>query len=127
MNVSSDRMVLLSLMLASFVALVAMSSLNVALPAISEDLGASAVQASWIVMAFAFVQAIGMYPASWLAEKFGRKRIYLSGLILMGCHPVAGFGGYRSTVFDCPENGSGSRCGIGIRHGKRDYCFCVST
>ncbi|HAY46402.1 MAG TPA: hypothetical protein DCY55_08980 [Gammaproteobacteria bacterium] len=78
------RGALYTLALTSFVMPMSMSSLNVALPAISDELAASAVQASWVVMAFAFIQGMGMFPAAWVAERVGRKRIYLSGIVLSG-------------------------------------------
>ncbi|MBT5030936.1 MAG: MFS transporter [Proteobacteria bacterium] len=81
---SDRRSVLYTLVLTSFVMPMSMSSLNVALPAISAELGASAVQTSWVVMAFAFILATAMFPAAWLADRIGRKRVFLSGLILAG-------------------------------------------
>ena len=78
------RGALYTLALTSFVMPMSVSSLNVALPTISGDLGASAVQTSWVVMAFAFIQGTGMFTAAWVANRVGRKRIYLSGLVLSG-------------------------------------------
>ncbi|HZB74796.1 MAG TPA: MFS transporter, partial [Solirubrobacteraceae bacterium] len=58
--------------------------LNVALPTIQEDLGASASQLSWIVDAYMLVFAAVLLTAGALGDRFGRKRALTFGLVVFG-------------------------------------------
>jgi EmrB/QacA subfamily drug resistance transporter len=63
---------------------------NVALPSIQRDLGASVADAQWVIEAYAlFLSALILVGGS-LGDRFGRKRIYVIGISLftvasMGC------------------------------------------
>jgi len=56
------------------------SSVNVALPAISRDLGLDAVLMSWIATAYLLAAAIGLVPAGRIADLRGRKKVFLAGM-----------------------------------------------
>src|SRR5919204_3889922 len=60
------------------------TSLNVALPAIGEDTGASQTELQWIVDAYALVFAALLLPAGAIGDRFGRKPILVAGLTLYG-------------------------------------------
>src|SRR3954465_16059949 len=55
-------------------------SLNVALPGIARDTGASQTQLQWIVDAYAIVFAALLLPAGALGDRFGRKPLPAGGL-----------------------------------------------
>src|SRR3990170_3871888 len=63
---------------------VAVSSLNVALPSIQESLGASGTELQWIIDAYALVFAGMLLPAGALGDRFGRKGALQFGLVVFG-------------------------------------------
>ena len=62
----------------------AVASLNVALPAIARDIGASQTQLQWIVDAYALSFAALLLPAGAIGDRFGRKPVLAFGLALFG-------------------------------------------
>jgi EmrB/QacA subfamily drug resistance transporter len=59
--------------------------MNVALPTIAADIGASTDELQWIVASYAVVFAAAMLPAGLLGDRFGRRRLLVTGLaIFMG-------------------------------------------
>lgn len=62
----------------------AMSSLNVALPAIARETHATQTQLSWIIDAYSLVFASLLLPAGALGDRFGRRRALLTGLVIFG-------------------------------------------
>jgi DHA2 family multidrug resistance protein-like MFS transporter len=60
------------------------SGLNVSLPTLQEDLGATATQLQWIVDAYAIVFAGLLLTAGALGDRFGRKGALLVGLVVFG-------------------------------------------
>jgi EmrB/QacA subfamily drug resistance transporter len=67
----------------------AVASLNVALPAIARDTGASQTQLQWIVTAYALAFAALLLPAGAIGDRIGRKPVLASGLALFGLASVA--------------------------------------
>jgi EmrB/QacA subfamily drug resistance transporter len=55
---------------------------NVALPSIQRDLGADIPQLEWVVNAYALTFAVLMLTGGKLADLFGRRRVFLTGLVL---------------------------------------------
>jgi len=62
----------------------AVSSLNVALPDLARDTGATPTELQWIVDAYALVFAGLLLPAGAIGDRFGRRRVLLSGLGIFG-------------------------------------------
>jgi EmrB/QacA subfamily drug resistance transporter len=62
---------------------------NVALPSLQEDLGASTAQLQWVVDAYSVLFAGTLLFAGSLGDRFGRKRILLIGLVIFGMGSVA--------------------------------------
>ena len=62
---------------------------NVALPSLQEDLGASTAQLQWVVDAYSVLFAGTLLFAGSLGDRFGRKRILLIGLVIFGLGSVA--------------------------------------
>ncbi len=56
----------------------------VALPAISREFGASATELQWTITAYLLALAVFMAIAGRLADRFGRKRMFLAGTALFG-------------------------------------------
>src|ERR1700744_2025056 len=57
---------------------------NVALPTIRRDLGASATQLEWVVSAYMLAFAAVLITAGSLGDLFGRKRLFLAGIAVFG-------------------------------------------
>lgn len=79
-----QRLVLIISILASFVAFLDGSVVNVALPAIARELGGGLVTQQWVVDAYAITLGSLMLVAGSLSDLFGRKKILLAGLIGFG-------------------------------------------
>src|ERR1039458_451925 len=58
--------------------------LNVALPTLVEKLQATTDQLQWIVDAYSMVLGVLLLVAGSLADRFGRKRLFVAGLIVFG-------------------------------------------
>ena len=69
---------------------VSVSSLNVAIPAIQQSLGASSTQLQWIIDSYALVFAGVLLPAGALGDRLGRRGALITGL---GIFTVAAAGG----------------------------------
>lgn len=78
-NARARWLVLISVCLALFVVSLTMSSANIAIPSIAQDLNADAVSVSWIPSALLWGSIIIMLPIGRLADKKGRKKLYLIG------------------------------------------------
>src|SRR4051794_29763758 len=74
------RVMCLSLMMV----VAAVASLNVALPAIARDIGASQTQLQWIVDAYAVSFAALLLPAGAIGDRIGRRPVLAFGLALFG-------------------------------------------
>jgi EmrB/QacA subfamily drug resistance transporter len=73
--------------------------LNVALPTLVRKLGATSSQLQWIVDAYAMVYAGLLLVGGSLADRFGRKRLFLTGLtIFAGGSVGAAFSGSVGTL-----------------------------
>ncbi|MEU7635863.1 MFS transporter [Streptomyces sp. NPDC039016] len=58
--------------------------LNVAIPSMSSELGATTTQLQWILNAYSLVQAGLLVAAGGLGDRYGRKRALAGGLALFG-------------------------------------------
>ncbi len=58
--------------------------LNVALPDIAVDLGASSAQLQWFADSYLLALGALLLPAGLLGDRFGRKRFTLTGLVVFG-------------------------------------------
>lgn len=77
-------LVLVVVALALMMVVSAVSGLNVALPSLSRDTGASETQVQWIVDAYTMVFAGLLLTAGAIGDRFGRKHILLAGLAIFG-------------------------------------------
>ena len=75
----------LSAAVASAVLVVAnISSLNVALPELSRELGASQSDVQWMIDIYAFFLATLLLPAGALGDRYSRRRMLLIGIFILG-------------------------------------------
>ncbi len=89
-DVYRRRWLILAILNLSLVTIViAVSAINVALPTIQRELGASGTELQWIVDAYALVFAGLLLPAGALGDRFGRKGALEVGLLIFGGAAVA--------------------------------------
>jgi EmrB/QacA subfamily drug resistance transporter len=79
---STGRWILLATILASSMAFIDGSALNVALPALQADLGASGVTLLWIINSYLLMLASLILVGGSLGDQFGRKRIFIIGIVI---------------------------------------------
>jgi len=65
------------------------SSINLALPQISEELSMNAIALSWIVTAFLLTAAIFQVPFGRVGDMFGRKKVLTTGVIMFSLASIA--------------------------------------
>lgn len=83
------RWAILGVMSISLILVVmSVSGLNVALPTLANELGATSKQLQWIVDAYALVFAALLLTAGALGDRFGRKGALLSGFTIFGVGAV---------------------------------------
>ena len=85
----NQRLVLIASILGSFVAFLDIAIVNVALPAIREDLGGGISTQQWVVDAYLLALGSLILIAGSLADLFGRKRVFAGGLIGFAVTSVA--------------------------------------
>jgi MFS family permease len=73
---------LLAVCTATFMLLLDITIVNVALPAIERALHASFSDLQWVVDAYALALATFVLTAGSLADLFGRKRLFVTGIVL---------------------------------------------
>jgi MFS family permease len=73
---------LLVVSVATFMLLLDITVVNVALPSIRQDLDASFTDLQWVVDAYALTLAALVLPAGSLADRLGRRRLFAAGLAI---------------------------------------------
>ena len=86
---SSPRWLLPTLLIPAFVTLLAVSSVNVILPAVSQDLNAGTAGLQLVVSGYALVFGVVLVPAGRAGDVMGRGRIFVIGMILFGVGSLA--------------------------------------
>lgn len=84
--------ILVTLMVPLFMALIALSVINVALPVIGESLQADSSGLQWVVSGYALSFGLLLVPSGRLGDATGRKRLFLAGIavFIVGA-VIAGF------------------------------------
>src|SRR3954453_1620456 len=80
----SPRRVLLVVSAAVFIASLDLFIVNIAFPDIPADLGGSDSTLSWILNAYAIVFAALLVPFGRISDMVGRKRAFVTGLVIFG-------------------------------------------
>src|ERR671916_625663 len=82
----TDRVAGLGVLLAACVSALVVnantSAVTILLPAISEDLGTPVAQLQWAVTGYMLVGAAVIVTAGAMGDVFGRRRIFVAGLVL---------------------------------------------
>ncbi len=83
-NVQTRYRILLVSTLAAFLTPFMGSAINLAIPAIGQDLNGTAIMLNWIVTSFLLVSAAFLLPFGRLADMRGRKLIFVTGVGIFG-------------------------------------------
>jgi EmrB/QacA subfamily drug resistance transporter len=83
------RMLLPAVFLSLATVVSAMTSLNVAVPSIATDTGATQTQIAWVVDAYALTFAALLLLAGAIGDRYGRRKVLLGGLVTFGAGSVA--------------------------------------
>jgi len=86
----SKPMILITLLLAAFVINLDTTLVNVALPTLVRELGATTSQLQWVVDAYNLVFAALLLTSGALSDRIGRKGMLLAGLAVFGTASVIG-------------------------------------
>ena len=86
---SPQRLVLIVAILSAFISFLDATVINVALPAISRELGGELSSQQWVVDAYLITLGAVILLAGSLSDVFGRKRVLLVGLIGFGVTSLA--------------------------------------
>ena len=79
---AAARRLFVAVVITSFIGPFAGSGINVAIPALGQEFGASARELSWVVFGFLLGSAMFILPTGKLADIYGRRRVYTIGLWL---------------------------------------------
>jgi EmrB/QacA subfamily drug resistance transporter len=78
----SQRWTLVAAILGSSMAFLDGAVVNVALPALQQELGATASQAQWVIESYALFLAALLLVGGALGDRFGRRRMFMAGVAL---------------------------------------------
>ncbi|MEU5243340.1 MFS transporter [Streptomyces asoensis] len=81
--------ILVVLCLSTVVLTIDSMALTVAVPSMTEDIGASAQDTQWILDSYILVFAGLLLTSGSLGDRFGRRRVMLTGLVLFGAASLA--------------------------------------
>ena len=84
----SKPLILVALLLASFVISLDTTLVNVALPSLSRELGATTSELQWVVDAYNLVFAALLLTSGSLSDRYGRKGMLLGGLLVAALRPT---------------------------------------
>jgi EmrB/QacA subfamily drug resistance transporter len=79
---SRQRWTLLLVCTATFMLLLDITVVSVALPSLQRDLRASLSDLQWVIDAYTLVLAVLLLPAATLGDRLGRRRLFLAGLVV---------------------------------------------
>ncbi len=79
---TEKKSILLVAVISAFLTPFMGSAINIALPAIGKEFESSAILLSWIATAYLLSSAVFLVPFGRLADIYGRKKIFLSGMVI---------------------------------------------
>ena len=75
--------------MATFMEVLDTSIANVALPHMAGDLSAGTDESTWVLSSYLVANAVILPISAWLATRFGRKRFYMTCVVLFGLSSLA--------------------------------------
>nr|WP_200954956.1 MFS transporter [Aeromicrobium sp. Root236] len=81
---------------------------NVAMPTLARDLGASSAQLQWIGGGYLLALSVAMLPVGLLGDRYGHKRLLVAGLALFGAASVLG------SIVQTPAGVIAARTALGL-------------
>ncbi len=81
-HLTNTQIVLIAVCSGYLIAPLGMASVNVAIPALATDLQAAAIKVGWLPTAYILSSVAFLLPAGKLADIYGRKKMYMWGLVL---------------------------------------------
>ncbi|HEY3690440.1 MAG TPA: MFS transporter, partial [Pseudonocardiaceae bacterium] len=72
---------LLVLIIGTFVSVLDVSIVNVAIPDIQKEFGTSVEDIQWISTAYSLTLGVLVPASGWLADRFGLRRVYIISLV----------------------------------------------
>ncbi|MCC3769914.1 MFS transporter [Streptomyces sp. UNOC14_S4] len=94
-----SKLILLVLCAAQFIVALDFSILNVALPVLGDDLGMGQADLQWAVTAFALPSGGFLLLFGRVADRYGRRRLFLAGLVLFTLASVLATLAWNPAVF----------------------------
>ena len=82
------RSVLIATILASSMVFIDSSAVNVALPTLQREFGATAAQAQWVVESYALFLSALLLVGGAMGDLYGRKRLFLIGTVLFAATSI---------------------------------------
>ncbi len=89
LNSTTGRWILSATILASSMAFIDSTALNVVLPSLQEDLDARGTDIFWILNAYLLMLAALILVGGALGDKLGRKRVFMVGIVIFVIASVA--------------------------------------
>src|SRR5204862_6841639 len=83
------RWILAATILASSMAFIDSTVVNVALPALQTNLNATVVDVQWVIEAYSLLLSAFLLVGGSLGDHYGRRRIFLIGVALIACASAA--------------------------------------
>ena len=93
---ASGRWILAATILASSMAFIDSTVVNVALPALQSSLNATAVDLQWVIEAYSLLLSALLLVGGSLGDHYGRRRIFLIGVTTFAC--ASGACGFAATI-----------------------------
>src|ERR1700677_4311327 len=88
-SITRKRRTLAAVVIATFMLLLDITVVNTALPKLEQGLGASFTDLQWVIDVYSLALATVVLTAGSLADRFGRKRSFLVGLIVFSAASLA--------------------------------------
>lgn len=88
-NKSQINLTIAIVMITSFITPFMGSAINLAIPSIGKEFGGSQSLLTWVVSSFLIATAAFLLPFGRFADQFGRKKIFLTGMVLLAASTMA--------------------------------------
>src|ERR1700712_4489513 len=83
------KFIILTAILASLLEIIDTSIVNVAIPSMMGNLGATLEDISWVVTGYIIANAIVLPIAAWLGSQLGRRKYYIGAILAFTATSVA--------------------------------------